>query len=59
MSVSVRSRLAGFVLLDQASARASAGASLFASALPSSFAVIVRLTKAGTNAFMIRFIRPE
>ena len=31
---------------------------MFASALPNSFAVIVRLMKAGTNAFMIRFIRP-
>jgi hypothetical protein len=31
---------------------------LFASDLPSILAVIVRFTEAGTNAFMMRFIRP-
>ena len=41
--------------VNQASARAFAGAGLRASALPSSFAVIVRLTEAGINAFMMRF----
>jgi hypothetical protein len=39
-------------------ALALAGADLLASALPNIFAVIVRFTKAGTNAFMMRFIRP-
>src|SRR5229473_2544045 len=33
-------------------------ASFFASALPNIFAVIVRFTKAGTNASMKRFSRP-
>jgi hypothetical protein len=45
-------------LSDQASARAFSGAGLRASALPNIFAVIVRFTEAGTNAFMIRFNRP-
>jgi hypothetical protein len=31
---------------------------LFRNALPNIFAVNVRFTKAGTNAFMMRFIRP-
>jgi len=31
---------------------------LFASVLPGILAVIVRFTEAGTNAFMMRFIRP-
>jgi hypothetical protein len=43
---------------DQASARAFSGAGLRASALPNIFAVIVRFTEAGSNAFMIRFSRP-
>jgi hypothetical protein len=43
---------------DQASARAFAGAGLRASALPNCFAVMVRLTEAGIQAFMIRLSRP-
>jgi hypothetical protein len=42
----------------QAAARAFAGAGLRASALPNAFAVIVRFTKAGTNASTKRFSRP-
>jgi hypothetical protein len=44
--------------VNQASARAFAGAGLRASALPSILVVIVRFTEAGTNAFMMRFSRP-
>src|SRR5438093_11786419 len=44
--------------VNQASARAFAGAGLRASALPSILAVIVRFTEAGTNAVMMRFILP-
>jgi hypothetical protein len=43
---------------DQASARAFAGAGLRASTLPNCFAVMVRLTEAGIQAFMIRLSRP-
>jgi DNA-binding transcriptional LysR family regulator len=43
----------------QAAARAFAGGGLRASALPNAFAVIVRFTKAGTNASTKRFSRPE
>jgi hypothetical protein len=46
------------VTVYHASARAFAGAGLRASALPTGFAVIVRLTEAGINAFMIRLSRP-
>jgi hypothetical protein len=42
----------------QAWALALADADLLASALPNIFAVIVRFTKAGTNASMKRFSRP-
>jgi hypothetical protein len=42
----------------QASTRAFAGAGSRASALPNSFAVMVRLTEAGIQAFMIRLSRP-
>ena len=40
------------------STRALEVTGLFASALPNIFAVIFRLTEAGTNAFMMRFSRP-
>ena len=43
---------------DQASTRALTAAVLFRSDLPSILAVNVRFTEAGSNAFMMRFIRP-
>lgn len=49
-------RLDSLPVRYQAWALALAG--LFASVLPTILAVIVRFTEAGTNAFMMRFIRP-